>query len=421
MTTVDELEDAMYSALERNGVLDKLKSTLRAEIFEAMDDKDLPPAPEKPHDTELADELFREYLSWHDYRGTLSVFDSETGRKEQDKQGLSREYMTETLGIQDTARSRRLPLMYIVLSLLKESKYQHSAPRIHESEEASQVDTENPKISTSDSTYHSPEQVSMRTSERYKNRPKFQHTSYEPVIHQKKKTRESTTHQSSGMQNIPKRSIGPTSAHNDAVANPHFMSSHESGTLDSIQNRAVHYSGPTKTQQKPLSTNLGSQHTSLDGANTYAKVAGSRGHAVPETQGMQHGSSEEIHSRQTMSTRGTTAVSSDVASGRSPAINRHTRQDPDASTKKADQTHPRGPQSSTAAAPEPGINRVDPSPKETIIQTAENSNAISELLQTADRNAALYQQGDASLDQASEDGHQGYSEDTFSSEISESA
>ena len=38
--------------------------------------QDLPPPPEEPEDTELANEIIREYLRWHDYRGTLSVFES---------------------------------------------------------------------------------------------------------------------------------------------------------------------------------------------------------------------------------------------------------------------------------------------------------------------------------------------------------
>ncbi|KAL0484439.1 LisH domain-containing protein FOPNL [Acrasis kona] len=73
MEDLQELKEVLVKNLEKKGVLEKIRSNLRAEIYNALHNEDV----ERPPITEqelLINELFREYLEFVGYKHTLSVF-----------------------------------------------------------------------------------------------------------------------------------------------------------------------------------------------------------------------------------------------------------------------------------------------------------------------------------------------------------
>ncbi|KAK3242011.1 hypothetical protein CYMTET_48275 [Cymbomonas tetramitiformis] len=117
MATLSELQDALREKLELNGVLGKIRSQIRGEIFKALDEREGFPIPELSNENLLINDLFREYLIFNGYRSTLSVFLAESG---QPKLSLGRIFMSTQLHHQDDANSSKLPLVY---SLIAKAQY----------------------------------------------------------------------------------------------------------------------------------------------------------------------------------------------------------------------------------------------------------------------------------------------------------
>ena len=62
--TLDELKEALIETLDNRGVLGQVKAKVRAEIFAALDDEQMP-RPELPRENVIINELFREYLEYN--------------------------------------------------------------------------------------------------------------------------------------------------------------------------------------------------------------------------------------------------------------------------------------------------------------------------------------------------------------------
>ena len=99
--SVEQLKDVLKQNLQERGVLNKIKSHLRAEIFKSFNEDDDETVRErKPHVTGeqlLINELIREYLLWSGYHHSLSVFLQETSQPPE----LGRRYMASELGLQN--------------------------------------------------------------------------------------------------------------------------------------------------------------------------------------------------------------------------------------------------------------------------------------------------------------------------------
>jgi hypothetical protein len=80
VSTDNDLQSAVKEALNRQGVLKNVKSRLRAEIFNCLEDKTIPLPDKKSKDMYLAAELVRELLESLNLQNSLAVFSEEIGQ-----------------------------------------------------------------------------------------------------------------------------------------------------------------------------------------------------------------------------------------------------------------------------------------------------------------------------------------------------
>ncbi|XP_075574981.1 centrosomal protein 20 isoform X4 [Pelecanus crispus] len=72
MATVAELKAVLKDTLEKRGALGQIKARIRAEVFNALDDRS-EPRPPLSHENLLINELIREYLEYNKYKYAASV------------------------------------------------------------------------------------------------------------------------------------------------------------------------------------------------------------------------------------------------------------------------------------------------------------------------------------------------------------
>ncbi|XP_063171069.1 centrosomal protein 20 [Candoia aspera] len=128
MATVAELKAALKDALARSGALGQVRARVRAEVFAVLDDPG-EPRPAVPRETLLLNELIREYLQFHRYSSSASVFLAESGQPEIP---LGREFLANELNIVEEPSSRSVPLLYGILTQLlrgSEKTVPHMFPR----------------------------------------------------------------------------------------------------------------------------------------------------------------------------------------------------------------------------------------------------------------------------------------------------
>jgi len=80
MASLEDLKNVLRETLEQKGVLNKVKSQIRAEIFTALDADNVQGKPQVPQENVLINELIREYLEYNQYYNTASVFVTESGQ-----------------------------------------------------------------------------------------------------------------------------------------------------------------------------------------------------------------------------------------------------------------------------------------------------------------------------------------------------
>lgn len=97
MATVEELKKLVRQNLDSRGTTQELKAKIRSEVFNALDDKNLP-KPELSNENLIINELIREYLSYNKYKYSESVLVTESGQPAVplDRQFLSHELSVET-------------------------------------------------------------------------------------------------------------------------------------------------------------------------------------------------------------------------------------------------------------------------------------------------------------------------------------
>lgn len=130
--TLTDLADTVKEALKRRGVLNKVKATIRAEIFHALEDKTVT-LPDKPKEIFLATELIREFLQSQSLNSTLSVFNDENGQPVE--MAVDREFIGVELGfnVQDSvAGTSAIPLLVLLIKQLLDNKEELESA-LHES------------------------------------------------------------------------------------------------------------------------------------------------------------------------------------------------------------------------------------------------------------------------------------------------
>ena len=118
----EDLRVSLTSHLERRGIIDKLRATVRAEVFKAidpsMDSQD--PDAQNPNvtpkgDVLLVNEIFREYLSFMGYSHTLGVFEAEASMP---TERVPRTLIKREIGIEQTS-TEKIPLIYGLTETIK--------------------------------------------------------------------------------------------------------------------------------------------------------------------------------------------------------------------------------------------------------------------------------------------------------------
>jgi len=131
------IRDALLETLQRTGTLDSIRSQLRADVYQALDES-LAVSPvsssteQPPLENILINELLADYLAFNGYNNTLSVFATETGTPSlQEAHGGVRRYASNkkkntSLGLDfirnDLGLARRhspLAMMYEIIDVLK--------------------------------------------------------------------------------------------------------------------------------------------------------------------------------------------------------------------------------------------------------------------------------------------------------------
>eukprot|EP00929_Paragymnodinium_shiwhaense_P016665 TRINITY_DN125213_c0_g1_i1.p1 TRINITY_DN125213_c0_g1~~TRINITY_DN125213_c0_g1_i1.p1 ORF type:complete len:214 (+),score=64.96 TRINITY_DN125213_c0_g1_i1:83-724(+) len=114
--SLDELKQALVETLDGRGVLGQVKAKVRAEIFAALDDEQVP-RPQLPPENVIINELIREYFEYNGYHHALSVLLPESGHPEERQ--FDRRFLASELRVQEDERSRSLPLMYALVRGLR--------------------------------------------------------------------------------------------------------------------------------------------------------------------------------------------------------------------------------------------------------------------------------------------------------------
>ena len=133
----EELHVALRDSLDQRGVLNTIRATIRAEIFNALEDQDavnVNTAERAPSsENHILNELIREYLEYNGYLNTLSVFHPETGQPTTPTGRISREILVHELGVTDGERAKRVPLLYSVLAKLQASASRQGGGNVNSS------------------------------------------------------------------------------------------------------------------------------------------------------------------------------------------------------------------------------------------------------------------------------------------------
>ena len=118
--TVEELKDVLRETLENRGALGNVRAHLRAEVSNALEDRTGLKRPDISNENLIINELIREYLVFNRYRSTLSVMLPESGQP--DTPPFDRDFLARELRVRENDNSRKLPLLYTMLSNAQANK-----------------------------------------------------------------------------------------------------------------------------------------------------------------------------------------------------------------------------------------------------------------------------------------------------------
>lgn len=102
MATLNEMKEVLKEHLEKNGTLNEVRSKMRSEIFNTLNNK--PKNQTKlSNQNLLINELIREYLQFNNYNYTSSVLIPESG---QPAKPLERGFIANQLNVVEDSQSR---------------------------------------------------------------------------------------------------------------------------------------------------------------------------------------------------------------------------------------------------------------------------------------------------------------------------
>ncbi|POM70196.1 Hypothetical protein PHPALM_13401 [Phytophthora palmivora] len=109
----------LKDTLAARGSLDQIKARIRAEIFAALDDQDVP-KPKLSNENLIINELIREYLEYNGYRHALSVFLPESGQPVE--KPFDRQFLSSELNVTEDPRFTHVPLLYSIVASLQQNR-----------------------------------------------------------------------------------------------------------------------------------------------------------------------------------------------------------------------------------------------------------------------------------------------------------
>lgn len=117
-----DLKSAVRTALENRGTLSEIRSRIRAEVFQTLENKEnAVKPPQKPQDVYLASELIRELLISFDFSNTAAVFSEESGQPCEMR--IDREFLANELGLATVdGDGSEVPLLIMIIRMLKSMK-----------------------------------------------------------------------------------------------------------------------------------------------------------------------------------------------------------------------------------------------------------------------------------------------------------
>ena len=108
MATINELKEVLKEHQETTGTLNEVRSRIRAEIFNTINNKNPEKAPLSKQNL-VINELIREYLLFNNYNYSHATFIPETNQPEQK---LDRDFQAKQLNVVEDSKTRQLPLLY---------------------------------------------------------------------------------------------------------------------------------------------------------------------------------------------------------------------------------------------------------------------------------------------------------------------
>eukprot|EP00040_Diaphanoeca_grandis_P027573 m.157160 g.157160 ORF g.157160 m.157160 type:complete len:118 (-) comp31042_c2_seq3:659-1012(-) len=115
MATASELQQAIKKSLEQSGKLESLRSQIRADVYQTINDETIQP-PKMSNENVLINELIREYLVFNEYNCANSTFVAETGIA---TKPLDRKFVADELSILEPPNTQSIPLLYSILAHLQ--------------------------------------------------------------------------------------------------------------------------------------------------------------------------------------------------------------------------------------------------------------------------------------------------------------
>eukprot|EP01083_Nonionella_stella_P214360 772427_1 len=113
-SSINDLKTVLRENLASRGVMQEIKSKIRAEAFHALEDEQCAPPREVSDSNILINELIREYLEFNGYQHTQSVFIRESGSSITPT--VDRHSLADQLHVKDSSSSSKVPLLYGILA-----------------------------------------------------------------------------------------------------------------------------------------------------------------------------------------------------------------------------------------------------------------------------------------------------------------
>ncbi|RYG70100.1 hypothetical protein EON64_01050 [archaeon] len=114
-----DLFTAVEEVLKRSGTYKKIKAQVRAQVFQALEDKTVV-MPDQPPEVFLVCEMLKDFLAKFKLNNTMSVFIEEMGLQESLR--VERELVGHELGVNVLGSDENIPLLLLLVKHMQQQK-----------------------------------------------------------------------------------------------------------------------------------------------------------------------------------------------------------------------------------------------------------------------------------------------------------